>query len=199
MCAERPSTATRRKSYSRPQCVSKSVPEIAHLLHENLPARPSSRKRAMPTTERVAPILLVQDYRGDSRSIQDTARSENLHGHSCEAASGSELVRLLSRHLEWTSAERPDFLVLDLRVHAGNAPAILREIRSEPIFGNVPLVILTSAGFATELAVRELRAARGAWRMCGVSDPAQVVQALKAVLRLWAEGQKLPVSSNSAT
>jgi hypothetical protein len=75
---------------------------------------------------------------------------------------------------------------------------ILREISSEPIFGDVPLVILTSADFATELAEGELRAARGAWRMCEVSDPAQVVQALKAVLQLWAEGQKLPASSNSA-
>jgi CheY-like chemotaxis protein len=153
----------------------------------------------MPTAERIAPILLVQDYRGNSGSIENAARSENLYGHSCDAATGSELVRLLSRLSEWTSAERPDFLVLDLRAHAGNAPAILREISSEPILGDVPLVILTSAGFATELAQRELRAASSAWRMCGVSDPAQVVEALKAVSQLWGEGQKLPASSYSAT
>jgi CheY-like chemotaxis protein len=199
LCVERPGTPTRRKNYSKPQCVSKSVPGIAHLLHEKLAAHPSSVKRAMSTSERIAPILLVQDYRGDSRSIQDAVRSENLHGHSCDAASGSDLVRLLSQQLEWTSAERPDFLVLDLRVHYENSPAILSEIRSEPVFGDVPLVILTSARFATELAERELRATRGTWRMCGVSDPAQVVQALKAVLQLWAEGQRLPASSNSAT
>jgi hypothetical protein len=77
----------------------------------------------MSAAERIAPILLVQVYRAESGSIQDAARSENLHGHSCDAAGGSELVRLLSRHLEWTSAERPDFLVLGLRVHHENAPA----------------------------------------------------------------------------
>jgi hypothetical protein len=105
---------------------------------------------------------------------------------------------MVSRGSERTGAERSDFLVLDLRVHGGNVPAILREISSEPIFGGVPLAILTSAGFATELAERELRAVRGAWRMSGVSDPAQVVHALKAVLRLWAEGRRLRVSSKSA-
>ena len=172
------------KSYSEPPCVSKSTPEMEHLLQEKIAAQRSSGKPGTSVAERAAPILLVQDYRGDSRAIQDAARSEGLHGHSCDAASGSELVRLLSRHLEWTGAERPDFLVLDLRVHNGNAPAILREISSEPVFSDIPLAILTSAGFATELAERELRAAPGAWRMSAVSDPAQVAQALKAVLRL---------------
>lgn len=176
-----------KKSYSKPQYASASTPEIARLLQEKIAARPSSGNPHASAGERVAPILLVQDYRSDSRAIQDAARTAGLHGHSCDAASGSELVRLVSRHLEWTATERPDFLVLDLRIHDGNAPAILREISSEPIFGDVPLVILTSAGIGTELAERELRAAPGAWRMTGVSDPAQVAQALKEVLRLWTE------------
>jgi CheY-like chemotaxis protein len=183
-----------KKSYSKPQCVSNSALEMVHRLQEKIAAQLSSRRPGTSAAERVAPILLVQDYRGDSRAIQDAARSEGLRGHSWDAASGSELARLLSRHLEWTGAARPDFLVLDLRVHDRKAPAILREICSEPIFGDLPLAILTSSGFASELAERELRSAPGAWRMSGVSDPAQVAQALKAVLRLSAEALKLSPS-----
>jgi CheY-like chemotaxis protein len=186
-----------KKSYSKPRCISRSPSELVQLLRERLSAQVQSRNVRSPAIERPTPILLVQDYGGDSRSIQDAARRQNLRGRSCEAASGSELVRMVSRGSERTGAERSDFLVLDLRAHGGNAPAILREINSEPIFGGVPLAILTSADFATELAERELRAARCAWQMSGVSDPAQVVQALKAVLRLWADGQKLPASSQS--
>ena len=187
-----------KKSYSKPQCISRSPSELVHLLRERLSAQVQSRNVRSTTIERLTPILLVQSYGGDSRSIEDAARSQSLRGRSCDAGSGSGLVRVLSPGSERTGAEQSDFLVLDLRVHGGYAPAILREISSEPILGGVPLAILTSAGFATELAKRELRAARCAWRMSGVSDPVQVVLALQALLRLWAEGRKLRASSTSA-
>ena len=187
-----------KKSYSKPQCISRSPSELVHLLRERLSAQVQSRNVTPPTIEGLTPILLVQGYGGDPRSIEDAARSQNLRGRSCDTARGSELVRMVSRGSERTGAEQSDFLVLDLRVHGGNAPAILREISSEPIFGGVPLTILTSAGFGTQLAEREVRAARCAWRMSEVSDPAQVVRALQAVLRLWAEGRKLRASSKSA-
>ena len=187
-----------KKSYSKPQCISRSPAEFVHLLRESLSAQVQSRNGRSPTSEQLTPILFVQGYGGDSRSIEDAARRQNLRGRSCDAARGSELDRMVSRSSERTGAEWSDFLVLDLRAHGGNIPAILREISSEPILGGVPLAILTSAGFATELAKRELRAARCAWRMSGVSDPVQVVLALQALLRLWAEGRKLRASSTSA-
>ena len=187
-----------KKSYSKPQCISRSPAEFVHRLRESLSAQVQSPNETSRTREQLTPILFVQGYGGDSRSIEDAARRQNLRGRSCDAASGSELDHTVSRGSERTDAERSDFLVLDLRAHGGNIPAILREINSEPIFGGVPLAILTSAGFATELAEWELRAGRCAWRMSGVSDPAQVVEALQAVLRLWAEGRKLPASSKSA-
>ena len=182
-----------KKSYSKPLCISRSPAEFVHLLRERLSAQVQSRNGRPPTSEPLTPILFVQGYGGDSRSIEDAGRRENLRGRSCDAAGGSELDRMVSR-----DSEQSDFLVLDLRAHRGNISAILREISSEPIFGGVPLAILTSGGFATELVERELRAARCAWRMSEVSDPAQVVRALQAVLRLWAEGRKLRASSKSA-
>src|SRR6202042_1402586 len=75
-----------KKSYSKPQCISRSPSELVHLLRENLSAQVQSRNVTPPTIEGLTPILLVQGYGGDSRSIEDAARSQNLRGRSCDAA-----------------------------------------------------------------------------------------------------------------
>jgi CheY-like chemotaxis protein len=180
------------KDYSKPECIPKSTSETAHLLRDRLSAQLPPGKFSSPTDGRLTPILLVQDYGGDSRSIQDAARSENLHGHSCTDASDSELVHMLCKEMEWSGAPRPDFLVLDLRFHEGKGPRIVREIRTEFRLADVPLAILTTGGSETEFSA--LSGAHNTWRMSGVSDPARVVQALRAVLHLWAEVLKLSPS-----
>lgn len=182
-----------RKSYSKPQCLAKSAPEIAHLLHEKLAAQLPCGDRQICAGERLAPILLVQDYSGGSRSIQDVARSQNLRGCSCADADSSGLVAMLRQDFQSAGAEGPDFLVLDLRAEQRSAAELVREIRSESRLGGVPLVILIAGD--SDCEVSRCCDAGGAWRMSGVSDPAQVVQALQAVLHLWAEVVKLSPSA----
>jgi two-component system response regulator len=99
---------------------------------------------------------------------------------------------MLCKEMEWSGAPRPDFLVLDLRFHEGKGPRIVREIKTEFRLADVPLAILTTGGSETEFSA--LSGAHNTWRMSGVSDPAQVVQALRAVLHLWAEVLKLSPS-----
>jgi CheY-like chemotaxis protein len=186
-----------KKSYSKPQCISRSPAEIVHLLREKLSVQLESRKLGSPTDERFTPIRLLEDCGGDSRAIQDAARSEDLHGHSCADATDPELVHMLCQDPEWSGAPRPDFLVLDLRVHGRAGPEIVRKMRSQFKLGDVPLAILTTGGSETGGSETEFLASSGAhntWRMSGVSDPAQVVQALRAVLHLWAEVLKLSPS-----
>jgi CheY-like chemotaxis protein len=179
-----------RKSYSKPECVAQSAPEIAHLLHEKLAAQLPSGKRQMCGGERLAPILFVQDYSGSSRSIQDVAESQNLRSCSCAAPDSSASVGRLCEDFQRAGADRPDFLVFDLRAAEGNTTELQREIRSEARLDGVPLVILTSGDSDSEaLGCRD-----GAWRITGVSDPAQVVQALRALLHLWAQVLKLSPS-----
>ncbi|MFZ0884568.1 MAG: hypothetical protein WAN14_14310 [Candidatus Acidiferrales bacterium] len=183
-----------RKSYSKPQWVANSAPEIAHLLHEKLAAQLPSGNRLMCADERLAPILLVQDYSGDSRSIEDVARSQNLRGCSYADADGSGLVAILGHDFQRAGAEVPDFLILDLSAEQGGATELVRKISSESRLGGIPLVILTSGDSESEAS--GCGDAGGAWRIRGVSDPAAVVQALQAVLHLWAEVLKpspLPV------
>jgi hypothetical protein len=65
-------------------------------------------------------------------------------------------------------------------------------VRSQFKLGDVPLAILTTGGSQTESSAPG--DAHNTWRMSAVSDPAQVVQALRAVLHLWAEVLKLSPS-----
>ncbi len=181
-----------RSSYSKPQCISRSSAEMVHLLREKLSAQLQPGQLSSLTDERFTPILLVQDYRGDSRSIQDAARSRNLHGPSCADATDAELVQMLCQDLEWTGGARPDFLILDLRIRGGEGPEIVRRMRSQFKLGDVPLAILTTGDSETEFSAS--CSGHNTWRMSGVSDPAQVVQALGAILQVWANVLKLSPS-----
>ncbi len=183
-----------KKGYTKPECIARSPAEIADFLRERLLALVHSRKPGSPTHQRLTPILLAQGYLHDSASIQDAAGRANLHGYSCADASDSELVRLPFQELEWSGsgAARPDFLLLDLRMSGKDGPEIVRKIRSRFNLGDLPLAILTAAG--SETAFLEICGKHNTWRISGVSDPAQVVEGLQAVLQLWADVLKLSPS-----
>lgn len=184
---DRPGIATR--GYSKPQCVARSASEIAHLLNEKLTAQPLSGNRAICAGERLAPVLFVQGYTGDARSIQEEARSQNLRGCLCQAADSSGLVGRLPQEWQDLGAEEPDFLVLDLGADEASACEVVRKIRNESRLCGVALVILARG--VCDSGVSECCDVGGAWWMNRISEPAQVVRALRAVLRLWAEVLKL--------
>jgi len=174
-----------RKSYAKPECVSRSASQTAHLLHDRISQKGAPPRRGSPTVEALTPILLVRGYRGDAKSIQDAAWNRNLNGHSYAVPSGAELTHMLCKDLEWNGAARPDFFLLDLRLHAGASSDVVRNIRTESRLGDIPLAILAGEGSAGELS--EDCSARHIWRVSGLSDPVQLVEALLAVLHLWVE------------
>lgn len=181
-----------RKAYHKPECISKSASEIAHFLGDQLSAQLQSGKLSSLGDGRFTPILLVQDYPGDSRSIQDAARRANFYGHACADAPDSELVHRLCWDLEWSGAARPDFFVLDLRVCVVDGPEIVRKMRKQFKLADIPLAILTTGDSESEFSASY--GAPNTWRVSGVSGPAQVIEALRAVLHLWAEVLKLSPS-----
>jgi CheY-like chemotaxis protein len=160
-----------RKSYTKPECVSRSPAKMPHLLRERLVAQLQPGKLSSLIDERFTPVLLVEDYRGNSRSIQDAARSENLHGLSCADASDSGLVHMLCQDLEWSGGARPDFLVLDLRVSGGDGPEIVRKTRKQFNLADVPLAILTTGDSEFEFTASS--GEHNTWRISRVSDPAR--------------------------
>ena len=107
------------KNDSKPECVPKSTTDIAHPLRNRLSAQPLHGKLVSLTDQQFATILLAQDYRGDSKSIQDAAACESLRARWCVAASSPGIAQMLRQDWEGTDADKPDFLVLDLRFQEG--------------------------------------------------------------------------------
>lgn len=83
------------KEDSKPECVPRSATDIPHLLRNQLTAQPLLGKLVSFTDQQFAPILLAQDDRGHSRSIQDAAQSESLRAHVCVAASSPGIAQML--------------------------------------------------------------------------------------------------------
>jgi len=144
--------------------------------------------------ESLAPILIVQRYTGSAISIRRTAGGKKIHGHLALGGSPltsvghSRLVHIACREPQCNDAIRPDFLLLDIRFPGANAGKILREASNESLFGSVPLVVLTTAELDAEFS--SFCNQYGARLMTEPSDSAGVVQALSALLSLWAPVQE---------
>ncbi len=88
-------------------------------------------------------ILLVEDSRGDIRlireALQETGGCHVLH----VVNDGVEALGFLHQTGAYASAPRPDLILLDLNLPRKNGREVLREIKSDQRFRDIPVIVLT--------------------------------------------------------
>ena len=93
----------------------------------------------------IAPIeiLLVEDNPADVRLTVEALKDGKVRNHLQVARDGVEALDLLRRG----SAERrtPDLILLDLNLPRKDGREVLQEIKQDPVFTHIPVVILTTS------------------------------------------------------
>ena len=96
----------------------------------------------------VRKILIVDD----DRSVADTfARMLTLEGFGVATALSAETG------LELAKSERPDAIILDMRMPITNGLQFLRNVRQQPILATIPVAIVTGDYFLSDTVQHELR------------------------------------------
>lgn len=91
-----------------------------------------------PNSQQAIHIIFIADDDSDDRLILNQALKEIDPSFRVEATqNGNELMSLLS-HI------RPDFLFLDLEMPHKNGLECLKEIRSNPLLSDLPVVVFSS-------------------------------------------------------
>ncbi|MCE7947877.1 MAG: response regulator [Chloroflexi bacterium CFX4] len=90
-------------------------------------------------------ILLVEDNPGDIRLTQEALRDSKVHIYLSVVQDGVEAMAFLRRAGKYTTAPRPDIILLDLNLPRKDGRAVLQEIKADEDLRRIPVVILTTS------------------------------------------------------
>lgn len=135
-------------------------------------------------------ILLVEDNPGDVLLTQEALRDAKVRNHLSVAGDGVEAMAILRGEGKHAGVPRPDLILLDLNLPKKSGREVLEEIKQDPRFSNIPVVILTTSQAEQDI-LESYRLRANAF----VTKPVDLEQFLKVVRSIeafWLEIVKLP-------
>lgn len=95
------------------------------------------------TEERAIEILLVEDNPADVRLTEEVIKQSEHTTNITVAEDGVVAMEILRGEGDHGGAERPDLILLDLRLPRKDGPEVLADINSDEGLVNIPVMILT--------------------------------------------------------
>lgn len=137
-------------------------------------------------------ILLVEDNAGDVRLTREAFKEGKVRNNLNVAADGVEAMAFLHRQGRYADMPRPDLILLDLNLPRKDGREVLAEIKQDPQFQRIPVVILT-----TSQAEQDILRSYNLHANCYITKPVDLVKFL-AVIRsvedFWLTIVRLPSS-----
>lgn len=90
-------------------------------------------------------ILLVEDNPGDVRMIRDDLEEARIHVRLDVVEDGEAALDWLARRGRHTAAERPDLVLLDIRLPRKSGLEVLAEMKKDADLSRIPVFILTTS------------------------------------------------------
>lgn len=122
-------------------------------------------------------ILLVDDDADCRLLIRDAIAECKVSNHVYDVATGREALDFLHRRGRFSDAPRPGLVYLDIEMPGMDGQETLRQIRSNPEFREIPVVMMTGVSDAAQM---KLAAANGANSY--TIKPANAEQFLRTVI-----------------
>ena len=143
-----------------------------------------------PSSCKEVEILLVEDNPGDIRLTMELLRESKIRNRIEVVTDGESAVDFLYRRGAHASAFRPDLVLLDLNLPGKDGRAVLEEVKNQPQFRQIPIVVLTTSS-ADEDVLRsyDLRA------NCYITKPVtidQFTRIIQQIQNFWLTIVKLP-------
>ena len=135
-------------------------------------------------------ILLVEDNPGDVRLTREALSDSKMSNHLSAVRDGGAALAYLRRQGEYAQATRPDLILLDLNLPGKDGREVLAEIKTDPDFRRIPVVIVTSSKAEEDIVKSyDLHA------NCYITKPVDLdkfLNVVKAIEDFWVSIVKLP-------
>ena len=94
---------------------------------------------------RTVDVLLVEDSEADADLVREALAGGKLIVNLAVVQDGEAAMSYLRREGTYASAPRPDLVLLDLNLPNKSGQEVLREVKSDPDLGVIPIVVLTTS------------------------------------------------------
>ncbi len=125
-------------------------------------------------------ILMVEDDPGDADLTKELLEEAKVYVNVNVVEDGEKALRYLRQEGEYTDSVRPDLILLDLNLPRKDGREVLQEVKSDPEFMRIPIVVLTTSD-ADEDILRsyDLGANSFVTKPVGLTQFAQIVQSIE--------------------
>lgn len=73
------------------------------------------------------------------------------HYSVSSVADGEEAISFLHRRGKYAQSPTPDLLILDLNLPRKDGRAVLKEVKSDPLFWKIPIVVFTTSQASSDI------------------------------------------------
>lgn len=94
---------------------------------------------------RIIDILLVEDNPGDIRLTQEVLKDGKIKNKLSVVTDGEEAILFLKKIGKYKNVSTPDLILLDLNLPKKDGREVLIEVKKDPNFSSIPVVILTTS------------------------------------------------------
>jgi len=146
-----------------------------------------------PLRERPIEILLVEDSPSDAQLAIEALQSAKIVNHLSHVEDGVEAMRYLRREGPYREAARPDLILLDLNLPRKDGREVLEELKEDPHFKRIPVVVLT-----TSRAEQDVLRSYALHANCYITKPVdftQFMDVVKSIEHFWLAVVTLPKES----
>jgi two-component system, chemotaxis family, response regulator Rcp1 len=96
-------------------------------------------------TDREIDILLVEDNPADVRLLQEALAETKARYRLHVVTNGEEAIDFVFQRGGFQSAPRPHLILLDFNLPRKNGADVLEELKREPRYKKIPVVVITSS------------------------------------------------------
>jgi CheY-like chemotaxis protein len=142
------------------------------------------------TNGRPVEILLVEDNPGDVRLTREALKEAKVRNSLSVVGDGVEAMAFLHREGTYTTAPRPDIVLLDLNLPKKDGRQVLAEVKADPDLRRIPVVILT-----TSKAEEDILKTYDLHANCFVTKPVdfdQFIKVIQSIEGFWLTIVQLP-------
>jgi two-component system, chemotaxis family, response regulator Rcp1 len=135
-------------------------------------------------------VLLVEDSPGDVRLTQEALKDAKVHINLRVVRDGIDAMAFLMREGDYVTAPRPDLILLDLNLPRKDGREVLKEIKENPEWKSIPVVVLTTSASEADILRSYLLHAN-----CYITKPVNLdgfLTVVKSIDNFWLSIVKLP-------
>ena len=141
-----------------------------------------------------ANVLLVEDNEDDIELTLEALDNSKLQVNIHVVSDGISAMEFLRREGKYADEQRPDLILLDLNLPRMDGREVLKEIKEDARFADIPVVILT-----TSEAEEDILKAYQLHANCYISKPVDFLKFTEIIRQIegfWLQLAKLPRKEN---